>query len=86
MVGSLPTLFTLPLGPKSQSIVSASIAVLACHQVSATTAKASLNLMTLRTPLRRSIFTSSTDLSVPLKTGHWISAACSMFGTRTSMP
>ena len=72
--------------PPSHSIVSASSACFACHQLSATTATASLSLTTLWTPFMPTALESSTDFSVPLNTGHCASAACSMPGTRTSMP
>ena len=82
----MESLDTSPLPPSSHVTARASDAFFACHQLSATTATASLNLITLRTPGMAAVLVSSTDLSVPLNTGHWISAACSMPGSRTSMP
>ena len=57
---------TLAFSPSSQTIGSASSAVLACHQVSATTATAvSLTFTTLRTPGILATLASSTLLSLP---------------------
>ena len=69
------SLDTWPWLPSSQVTESASTAFFACHQPSATTATASLNLMTLRTPFMPLILVSSTDFSVPLNTGAWMRAA-----------
>ena len=65
----------VPLSPASHSIESASSAFFACHQLSATTATASLSFTTLRTPFMPAIFASSAVFSVPLNTGHCASAA-----------
>src|SRR6516225_8230452 len=73
---------TFPFPPSSQLILSASAAVLARHHESATTATALGSFTTLRTPGMPLSFESSTDLSVPLNTGHWTRDAYNMFGTR----
>ena len=78
-------LVTWALPPSSQTRSSASTAFFACHQWSATTATASSSLTTLRTPLPPAIWRSSTAFSLPPNTGDWITAACSMLGTRTSI-
>ena len=73
-------------GPSSQTIGSASSAVLACHQVSATTATVeSFTFTARRTPGRPAIFASSKLTSLPPKTGQALTAACSMPGSLRSI-
>ena len=74
-VAAIESLETLPLGPGSQATGKASSAVLACDQLSATTATAPANFTTCRTPLRFAIAPSSAVASLPLNTGHCASAA-----------
>ena len=77
---------TLALSPSSQVIGSASSAVLACHQVSATTATAvSFTFTTFFTPGIFAIFASSKLTTLPPNTGASLMAALSMPGSFTSM-
>ena len=72
--------------PSSQTIGSASSAVFARHQVSATTATAvSFTRTTLRTPGRPAILASSKLFTLPPNTGQSLIAAHSMPGSLTSM-
>jgi hypothetical protein len=81
----IAALETAEFSPKSQLTGSASAAFFARHQLSATTATASVSFTTRWTPLTPASLLSSTDLSVPLNTGHCTIAACNIFGSRTSM-
>src|SRR5207247_11372455 len=73
-------------GPSSQTIGSASSAVFACHQVSATTATVvSLTLTARRTPGLPAILDSSKLTSLPPNTGHALIAAFIMPGIFKSM-
>ncbi len=73
-------------GPSSHTIGSASSAVFARHQVSATTATAvSPTRTTPRTPRRASIFDSSKLTTLPPNTGQSLIAACSMPGSLRSI-
>ena len=84
---AIVALETLAFSPSSQSIGSASSAVFACHQVSATTATAlSPTRTTFLTPFMPAIFAASKLLSLPPKTGQSLIAALSMPGSLTSMP
>ena len=76
---------TVQPSPGSQAITSASAAFLARHQLSATTATASGNCTTRRTPFIAESRDASTDFSRPLNTGHCTIVAYSMSGRRTSM-
>ena len=74
-------------GPESQVTGSASRAVLACHQVSATTATAlSSTATTARTPGILPTLAASKDLSLPVNTGQALMAALSMPGSCRSVP
>ena len=78
---------TLTLGPSSQTIGKASSAVLACHQVLATTATVlSLTLSTALTPGIDMTLAASKLTSLPPKTGQSRIAAFSMPGSFRSMP
>ena len=67
---------TLALSPSSHWIGRASSAVLARHQVSATTATVlSLTLTTFFTPRRPAIFDSSQPFNLPPNTGQSLTAA-----------
>jgi hypothetical protein len=80
-------LLALACGPSSHSMGSASSAVLACHQVSATTATA---LSPTAPPSSRRALermaAASKLLSLPPKTGQSLMAALSMPGSFRSMP
>ena len=77
---------TLPLSPSSQVIAVASSAVLACHQVSATTATAvSFTLMTFFTPGIFIALASSKLVTLAPNTGASLIAAQSMPGSFTSI-
>ena len=77
---------TLALGPSSQTIGNASSAVLAFHQVSATTATAaSPTWRTFFTPGIFSILAASKLFTLPPKTGLSLIAALSIPGCLTSM-
>ena len=81
------SLLALAFGPSSHWMGSASSAVLACHQVSATTATAlSLTRSTCFTPGRRATAAASKPFSLPPKTGHSLMAAFSRPGSFRSMP
>src|SRR5450759_5821996 len=72
----IDALETLALSPSSQTIGNASSAVLACHQVSATTATAwSLTLTTFLTPFMPVTLASSKLFSLPPNTGQSLIAA-----------
>jgi hypothetical protein len=72
--------------PSSQTIGSASSAVLACHQVSETTATVASSIFTtFLKPGREAIFDSSKLTSLPPNTGHCLTAALSMPGSFTSI-
>jgi len=74
-------------GPRSQSIFTASSAVFACHQVSATTATAlSPTATTLRMPGLPATAAASKPLSLPPATGQARIAALTMPGRTRSMP
>jgi hypothetical protein len=80
-------LFCVAFAPSSQTMGSASSAVLARHQVSATTATAvSPTLTTFFTPGRFSTSVASKLLSLPPNTGQSLMAAFSMPGSFKSMP
>src|SRR6266478_6553820 len=82
---AIVALETLALSPSSQTIGSASSAVLACHQVSATTATAlSLTLTTFLTPFMPVTLASSKLFSLPPNTGQSLIAALSIPGSLTS--
>ncbi len=77
----------LAFGPSSQTIGSASSAVLACHQVSATTATAlSPTCTTFFTPGRLATAAASKLFTLPPNTGQSLIAAFSMLGSFKSMP
>ena len=77
----------LAFGPSSHSIGSASSAVLARHQVSATTATAlSPTCTTFLTPGRLDTAAASKLLTLPPNTGQSLIAAFSMPGSFRSMP
>jgi len=78
---------TFAFGPSSHSIVSASSAVFACHQVSAITATAlSPTGTTFFTPGRFAIAAALKLLTLPPNTGQSLIAAFSMPGSFRSMP
>ena len=84
---AIESLETLALSPSSQTIGSASSAVLACHQVSATTATVlSSTRTTFLTPFMPMTLAASKLFSLPPKTGQSLIAAFSMPGSLTSMP
>src|SRR6202158_600783 len=84
---AIDALETLALSPSSQTIGKASSAVLACHQVSATTATAlSPTLTTLLTPFRFMTLAASKLFTLPPNTGQSLIAALSMPGSLTSIP
>ena len=86
-VASTSALESLAFGPKSHTIGSASNAVLARHQVSATTATAvSPTCITFFTPGRFSIALASKLFSLPPNTGQSLIAALSIPGKLTSIP
>jgi hypothetical protein len=77
---------TFTLGPSSHTIGKASSAVLACHQVSATTATAASPLATtFLTPGMLVTLAASKLLSLPPKTGLSLTAAQSIPGSLKSM-
>ena len=83
----MSALDTLALGPLSHSMGRASRAVLARHQVSATTATAlSPTRTTFFTPGRLSTAAASTLLILPPNTGQSLIAALSMPGNFRSVP
>jgi hypothetical protein len=78
---------TLALGPSSHAIGSASMAVLAFHQVSAMTATAlSPTFTTFLTPFIEATLAASKLLTVPPNTGHARIAAFTIPGSLMSMP
>src|ERR1700730_8320753 len=86
-VSAMDALESLALGPSSQTIGSASRAVLACHQVSATTATAeSPTGSTFFTPGIFSTLAASKLLTLPPNTGQSLIAALSIPGSLTSLP
>jgi hypothetical protein len=84
---AIEALETLALGPSSQVAGSASSAVLACHQRSATTATAlSPTLTTCLTPFMPVTLLASKLVSLPPNTGVSLIAAHSMPGSLRSIP
>src|SRR5450759_2907808 len=84
---AIVALETLALGPSSQTIGRASSAVLACHQVSATTATAeSPTGTTFLTPFMPRTLAWSKLFTLPPNTGQSLIAALSMPGSLTSIP
>jgi hypothetical protein len=82
-------LLAVALAPSSQTIGNASSAVLACHQVSATTASArspTVTVSTFFTPGRLAMAAASKLLTLPPNTGQSLMAALSMPGSFRSMP
>ena len=78
---------TLAFGPSSQTIGNASSAVLACHQVSATTATAlSPTFSTFLTPFMPATLAASKLFTLPPNTGHSLIVALSMPGSFRSAP
>ena len=78
---------TLAFGPSSHTIGSASSAVLACHQVSATTATAvSPTCTTFFTPFMPVTLAASKLFTLPPNTGQSLIAALSMPGSFRSAP
>ena len=85
-MSAIVALETLAFGPSSQTIGSASSAVLACHQVSATTATAASPLCTtFFTPGMPATLAASKLFTLPPKTGLSLMAALSIPGRLTSM-
>ena len=83
----MEALETLAFSPSSQTIGSASSAVLACHQVSATTATpVSPTCTTFLTPGMPATLAASKLLTLPPKTGLSLIAALSMPGSFRSAP
>ena len=83
----MSALLSLAFGPSSHSISSAASALLACHQVSATTATAlSPTAITFLTPGRLAMAVASKRLTLPPTTGQSRIAALSMPGSFRSMP
>ncbi len=83
----MDSLDTLAFSPSSQTMGSASSAVLACHQVSATTATAvSPTCTTLFTPFLAYALAASKLFTLPPKTGHSMIAALSIPGSFRSKP
>lgn len=86
-IWATPALDAVAFGPRSHSIGSASRAVLARHQVSATTATAlSPTRTTFFTPGRFSMAAAFTDLTLPPNTGQSLMAAFSIPGNWRSAP
>ncbi|WP_431268626.1 hypothetical protein [Dankookia sp. P2] len=86
-VASMVACETAWFGPASHSIFSASSAVFACHQVSATTATAlSPTRTTFFTPGRAIAAASSKPFGLPPKTGQSRIEALSMPGSLRSAP
>ena len=84
---AIVALETLAFGPSSQTMGSASSAVLACHQVSATTATAvSPTCTTFLTPGMFATLAASKLLTLPPNTGQSLIAALSMPGSLRSEP
>src|SRR6185295_14175511 len=84
---AMDSLETLAFSPVSQTIGKASSAVLACHQVSATTATAlSPTCTTFLTPFIDATLAASKLLTLPPNTGQALIVALSMPGSLTSMP
>ena len=82
----MAALETFAFGPSSQSIGSASSAVLACHQVSAMTATAvSPTFTTFLTPCMPLTLAASKLFTLPPNTGQSLIAALSMPGILTSI-
>ena len=78
---------TFAFGPSSHTIGSASSAVLACHQVSATTATpVSPTCSTFFTPFMPATLAASKLFTLPPNTGHSLIAALSMPGSFRSKP
>jgi len=86
-VSAIVALDTCAFGPSSQTIGSASSAVLACHHVSATTATAeSPTGTTWRTPGMPFTLAASKLFTLPPKTGQSLMAALSIPGSFRSAP
>ena len=86
-MSAIVALETFAFGPSSQTMGSASSAVLASHQVSATTATAvSPTFRTWRTPGMPVTLTASKLFTLPPKTGQSLIAALSMPGSFRSAP
>src|ERR1700687_54400 len=78
---------TLAFSPSSQTIGSASSALLACHQVSGTTATVlSLTRTTFLTPFMPMTLAASKLFTLPPNTGQSLIAALSIPGSLTSIP
>ncbi len=78
---------TLAFGPSSQTIGNASSAVLACQNVSATTATAvSPTCRTFFTPFMLATLAASKLFTLPPNTGHSLIVAISMPGIVRSKP
>ena len=83
----MPSLESCAFGPSSQTIGSASSAVFARHQVSATTATAeSPTCTTFLTPGMPCTLAASKDFTLPPKTGQSLIEALSMPGSLRSVP
>ena len=86
-ISAMVALDTLAFGPSSHSIGSASSAVFACHQVSATTATAeSPTCTTFFTPFMPVTRPASKLFTLPPNTGQSLIAAFSMPGSFRSKP
>ena len=86
-ISAIVALDTLAFGPSSHTMGSASSAVLASHQVSATTATAeSPTWSTCRTPGMPLTLAASKLFTLPPKTGQSLIAALSMPGSLRSAP
>ena len=86
-MSAIVALDTLAFGPSSQTMGSASSAVLACHHVSATTATAeSPTGTTCRTPGMPLTLAASKLFTLPPNTGQSLIAALSIPGSFRSNP
>ena len=86
-MSAIVALDTVALGPSSHAIGNASSAVLACHQVSATTATAeSPTCTTCRTPGMPRTVAASKLFTLPPNTGQSLIAALSIPGSFRSNP
>ncbi len=86
-ISAIVALETLAFGPSSQTMGSASSAVLASHHVSATTATAeSPTATTCRTPGMPLTLAASKLLTLPPNTGQSLIAALSIPGSLRSNP
>ncbi len=86
-MAAMSALSTLACGPSSHSMGRASIAVLACHHLSAITATASSpTATTFLTPGMAITFDASKDFSLAPNRGYWRIAALTMPGSFKSVP